>query len=134
MHCTATAGKAFFLQRVTVSGETAAATLNFADLSSLQTNFAVTMKTSSTTEKLRNATKQAEVEITLRKSVLTGAFTSIARAEWRTPPFKLIPFISSTFTDTEYERDFLQELLLEMRTVSRKDGLYHSMSFGWTLF
>ena len=86
----------------------------------------------SSTAKLRKVTDQAEVTTTLRKSVLSGAFANISSAEWRTPPFKLIPFISSTFTDTGHERDFLQDLLLEMRAEARKEGEpWHLKVFIW---
>jgi hypothetical protein len=85
------------------------------------------MKKESSTVKLRQATDPAEVTNTVRKSVLSGAFASIASAEWRTPPFKLIPFISSTFTDTGHERDVLQDLLFEIRAASRKDGRDNSI-------
>lgn len=84
------------------------------------------MKKESSTAKLRKTTDQTEVTTTVRKSVLSGAFASIASEEWRTPPFKLIPFISSTFTDTGHERDVLQDLLLEARAASRKDGECYS--------
>jgi hypothetical protein len=87
------------------------------------------MKKESSTVKLRKVTDQAEVTTTVRKSVLSGAFASIASSEWRTPPFKLIPFISSTFTDTGHERDVLQDLLFEVRAASRKDGKYYIMAF-----
>ena len=87
------------------------------------------MKKESSTVKLRRTTGQAEVTTTVRKSVLSGAFTSIAAssAEWGTPPFKLIPFISSTFTDTGHERDLLQNLLFELRAASKKEGEYNSI-------
>jgi hypothetical protein len=78
----------------------------------------------SSTAKLRKVTDQAEVTTTVRKSVLSGAFASIASTEWRAPPFKFIPFISSTFTDTGHERNFLQDLLLEMREFAGTDGQY----------
>lgn len=72
--------------------------------------------------KLKEVTHHFEVATTIRRSVLKGAFTSMSSLEWKTPPFKLIPFISSTFTDTAHERDYLQDVLFELRAIAGKEG------------
>jgi hypothetical protein len=47
-----------------------------------------------------------------------GAFNLLpSSAQWKTPAFKLLVFSSSTFTDTQLERDFLMdELLFTLRS------------------
>ena len=66
-----------------------------------------------------------EVICNTRKSILGGAFNAFPTCtDWKTPPFKLVPFISSTFTDTALERDFLQDLLFEMREIAKKHGMF----------
>jgi hypothetical protein len=63
---------------------------------------------------------------TFRKNALRGAFYSktIALTEWKPTSFKLIVFISSTFTDTQLERNFLMdELYFELR----KKGFAHNI-------
>lgn len=78
--------------------------------------------------KLRKTVDLAEVAVTVRRTVLSGAFASTDCSEWKTPPFKLIPFISSTFTDTGAERNYLQDLLYEMRTEANKHGMYQAFN------
>ena len=80
-------------------------------------------RSSQQSAKLKRATDRSEITTTVRKNVLRGAFTTLkSSADWRAPPFKLLPFISSTFTDTQLERDFLQDLLFEMRAIAKQDG------------
>ena len=77
----------------------------------------------STSFKLKLGTEQSEVSTHIRRSVLSGAFTAFPSCvDWKTPPFKLVPFISSTFTDTVFERDILQDILFDLRDVAKKDG------------
>ena len=84
---------------------------------------------SSSVGKLRAATQDASIsgsQIVLRQSVLRGAFASSAAfSQWRCPSFKLVVFVSSTFTDTTLERNYLlDELLFELR----EKGAAHGMS------
>ena len=73
--------------------------------------------------KLKLVTDSSAVSSTIRKNVLGGAFTAFrSSADWKSPSFKLIPFISSTFTDTQLERNYLLDLLFEMRGIAKKDG------------
>ena len=77
----------------------------------------------SSRSKIKLVTDRSEITSTIRKNVLSGAFTAFrSSADWKTPSFKLIPFISSTFTDTQLERNFLLNLLFEMRGIAKKDG------------
>eukprot|EP01031_Cornospumella_fuschlensis_P037339 gene37339-45334_t len=61
-----------------------------------------------------------------RKAVLRGDIsTSEATSLWKTPSFKLLVFVSSTFTDSKFERNYLMdELLFDIR----EDGLRHGIS------
>lgn len=62
---------------------------------------------------------------TLRKTVLQGGFNALPSSlEWKTPTFKLVVFVSSTFTDTQLERNYLMdELIFELREVSKPLGI-----------
>jgi hypothetical protein len=67
-----------------------------------------------------------DVEIEMRKHVLQGAFFSktVHISAWKSPVFKLLAFISSTFTDTQLERDFIMdELLFYLREKARQFGI-----------
>jgi hypothetical protein len=60
----------------------------------------------------------------VRKSVIKGDFESGNVSEWKRPNAKLLVFISSTFTDTQIERNFLCEsLLFDLRQKAREDGM-----------
>ena len=84
----------------------------------------------SSVQKLRQCTASEEVSTSLRKHVIRGAYTSLqSSAEWRAPTFKLLVFVSSTFTDTQLERNFLiDELLSELREEARSEGVVFSYS------
>ena len=61
---------------------------------------------------------------TIRKCVLEGAFESGNLSEWKRPKAKLLIFVSSTFTDTQVERNYLETaLLFELREQARKHGI-----------
>lgn len=67
----------------------------------------------------------AQQRATLRKAVLQGGFSSLpSNVEWKVPTFKLLVFVSSTFTDTQAERNFLMdELIFEMRALAKPLGV-----------
>ena len=82
---------------------------------------------SSSVDKLRAATGDASAsgnQVVLRRNVLRGAFFSDSTIfQWRRPSFKLIVFVSSTFTDTTLERNYLlDELLFELRSKGNSKG------------
>ena len=56
----------------------------------------------------------AQSSIALRQSVLNGNFYSstVPSDQWSSPSFKMLVFVSSTFTDTQLERDYLMDELL----------------------
>ena len=89
----------------------------------LHGNTKLTKKMESSRSKKQLVTDRSNITSTIRKNVLGGAFTVFpSSADWKTPSFKLIPFISSTFTDTQLERNCLLNLLFEMRGIAKKDG------------
>ena len=85
------------------------------------------MKPSSAVGRLRTAIQDATIsgsQSVLRQSVLRGAFASQSTmSQWKSPSFKLIVFVSSTFTDTTLERNYLlDELMFELREKGRAHG------------
>ena len=81
------------------------------------------MEKENSTSKLKFAFKSALEKgnvVAIRNHVMAGGFHSLPTSvEWRTPSFKLLVFVSSTFTDTQKERDFLMdELLFELRSLA----------------
>ncbi|RYH15655.1 NACHT domain-containing protein [archaeon] len=60
-----------------------------------------------------------------RKAVLRGAIYDVnTTALWKTPTFKLLVFVSSTFTDTQLERNYLMdEHLFELREEGQQHGV-----------
>jgi len=78
----------------------------------------------SSPEKLQRIVINKDVDI--RKSVLNGCFYSptISSDEWASPSFKLLVFVSSTFTDTQLERNYLMdELLFSLRRDAKPYGI-----------
>ena len=78
----------------------------------------------SSVSKLRSTIQDAVVsghQTVLRQSVLRGAFaSSFTVSQWKCPTFKLIVFVSSTFTDTILKCNYLlDELLVD----ERKEGV-----------
>ena len=76
------------------------------------------MESSSSVNKLR--TMMASTSEELRRHVLRGHFSCLKTpSAWKTPSFKLLVFVSSTFTDTQLERDYLMDTLqFELRSVA----------------
>jgi hypothetical protein len=88
---------------------------------------------STSVNKLRHNITSEGVTIELRKHVLRGAYCCLESSEgvreWRVPSFKLLVFVSSTFTDTQLERNYLMdELLLKVREEGRRNGECVSVS------
>jgi hypothetical protein len=52
-----------------------------------------------------------EGQVGVRRLVLQGAFTH-EKTAWKRPNYKLLVFVSSTFTDTQVERNYLMDVLL----------------------
>lgn len=77
----------------------------------------------SSVKKLRKIVENSTSE--LRKTVMKGSFTShLSSAEWKAPMPKLLVFVSSTFTDTQLERNFLMDqLLFDLRERARPHGI-----------
>ena len=78
----------------------------------------MTMRHSSAAVKLRVGIDNACA--VLRLNVLKGAFFSASKtvpvSAWKSPTFDLLVFVSSTFTDTQLEQNFLMdELLFNLR-------------------
>ena len=81
-------------------------------------------------EKIRNKIKSVPNQIILdRKLVLEGGFfinsdDNVHPSQWESPSFRLDVFLSSTFTDTTIERNYLMdELQFELRKIGREYGL-----------
>jgi hypothetical protein len=69
-------------------------------------------------------TAESAVNI-LRKCVLKGAFQESDYRQWRRQPQKLLVFVSSTFTDTQHERNYLSDVLLhELRKEAKQYGKF----------
>ena len=74
--------------------------------------------------KLRALVQDAPSEV--RKIVLRGLDTGAIRdaSMWMVPTFKLLVFVSSTFTDTQKERNFLMdELQFALRAEAQQHGI-----------
>ena len=73
----------------------------------------------------------------LRKKVLFGNFIGSDILKWKAPRAKLVVFVSSTFTDTQAERNILlEDILPDLRKESRLFGAEISlvdMRFGQTI-
>jgi len=76
-------------------------------------------------EKLRSTISSAQND--LRVKVLEGGFfvgSRIHSSQWESPSFRLETFLSSTFTDTKDERDYLMDVLqFELRKVGWAYGI-----------
>ena len=88
------------------------------------------MRPSSSVGRLRTTIQDATIsgkQTVLRQSVLHGAFASQSTlSQWKSPSFKLIVFVSSTFTDTILERNYLlDELLFELREKGTAHGMFN---------
>ena len=74
-------------------------------------------------DKLRTTIDRAR-QNELRIKILEGGFfeeTTIHPSQWESPSFQLYVFLSSTFTDTREERDFLMDVLqFELRKLGRE--------------
>ena len=67
---------------------------------------------SSSVNKLRDCAITSKVIEEVRLIVLRGSFSSLkSTIVWRTPTFKLLVFVSSTFTDMKLERDYFMDIL-----------------------
>jgi hypothetical protein len=77
---------------------------------------------SSAVNKLRDST--ANVPAEFRRHALEGHIPPGKVEFWMTPNWKLLPFVSSTFTDTKVERDFLMDSLqFEPRKKAHTNGV-----------
>ena len=75
----------------------------------------------SNAEKLRDEVRLSDSKI--RGEVLRGAFNAdtAPASRWKPPSSKLLMFVSSPFTDTKNEREFLlDDLLFEMRNIGQE--------------
>ena len=76
-------------------------------------------------EKLRSTISSAQND--LRVKVLEGGFfleSRIDSSQWESPSFRLETFLSSTFTDTKDERDYLMDVLqFELRKAGWAYGI-----------
>jgi hypothetical protein len=72
----------------------------------------------------------------IRKRVLEGAFFSgVPSSAWKRPSLKLLVIFSSTFTDTQLERNYLMdELLFQLRDQAKKHGTAYCNSLIFTFF
>jgi hypothetical protein len=60
----------------------------------------------------------------IRLKVLMGHFNDYEASTWRPPQWKLLIFVSSTFTDTSYERNILMSTILpQLRTAGLRVGV-----------
>ena len=67
----------------------------------------------------------------IRTHVLGGGFELLPLEVWKIPHFKLMPLVSSTFTDTQKEREILQSIQFELRKDARQHGNFlHFMFIG----
>ena len=87
----------------------------------------ISMRPLSTVSRLRATIEDATLFgnlVVLCQNVLRGAFSSDSTlSQWKCPSFKLIVFISSTFTDTTLERNYLlDELVFELREKGASQG------------
>ena len=58
------------------------------------------------------------------KCVLRGCINPNNLDKWKEPSWKILVFVSSTFTDTHRERDFLMEVLLpKLRSRANRFGI-----------
>ena len=82
------------------------------------------MKVSSSSSRLRADVREADALI--RRQVLAGAFNAdtAAACRWKAPTWKLLPFLSSPFTDTREERKYLvDELQFYLRNIGHQHGI-----------
>jgi hypothetical protein len=91
-------------------------------------SLSTSVSSSSSVSKLRAAVSSSAEDLdlvpVLRRRVLAGHFSSLRPCSWKTPAFKLLVFVSSTFTDTQRERDFLMdELQFELRREAEAHGI-----------
>ena len=83
------------------------------------------MNKQTSARKLRALVQDAPIR-EIRKIVLKGldTGTTIQPSVWTSPTFKLFVFVSSTFTDTQKERNFLMdELQFKLRGEAQKHGI-----------
>ena len=64
----------------------------------------------------------------LRRQALCGYYPCTTIHKWRSPYFKLLVFVSSTFTDTHVERDELLKILKEISKEADKRSIKMSFS------
>ena len=80
-------------------------------------------------ETVRSATNyfspESDAVRIIRNAVLRGAFMEARESSvWRTPSWKLLVFVSSTFTDTNVERDILmKEILPNLRKIGQSSSV-----------
>jgi hypothetical protein len=68
----------------------------------------------------------ANQSMELRRAVLSGAFDSknVPPSAWKSPTGKIVMIASSTFTDTQAERNYLMEdLLFKCRDLAKFHGM-----------